>query len=286
MQREVSVGGCSADLLATDVATDRRILIENQLAPTDHSHLGQILTYASGHDAGVLVWVATKVRDEHAQALTWLNEHTGEDVLAFAVEVGLMRIGESALAPHFKVVVAPNEWQKSVASVKPAGEGKTAALYRAFWGDFITALKEREPHATTTNPAHAPRQNWFAIGLGRTGFSSNFVFGWQSADEGAQLRSEIYIDTGDKEQNESFFDQLFEQRTEIEAELGYPLQWTRRDDIRACRIYALDPGSISDDEQELVQHRELGIERMLDLKRIFAPRVLGLSAKGAPLVVE
>lgn len=276
VQREVSVGGFSADLVAVDVATDRRILIENQLGPTDHSHLGQILTYASGLDAGILVWICTKVRDEHAQALTWLNEHTGEDVLAFAVEIGLLRIGESAPAPLFNVVVAPNEWQKSVASSKSASEGKAPALYRAFWRDFISDLKDRDPHATTTDPQHAPGQNWFAIGLGRTGFTSAFVFGWQS-DTGNRLRSEIYIDTTDKDLNERYFHQLLAQRQEIEAELGYALEWTERPDIRACRIFASEAGSINDAD-DLAAYRELGVTRMLDLKRVFAPRVAQLNA--------
>lgn len=279
VQREVSVGGFSADLVAHDVGTDRRILIENQLAPTDHSHLGQILTYASGLSADILVWIATRVRDEHAQAVTWINEHTGEDVLAFAIEIGLMQIGNSALAPHFKVVVAPNEWQKSISTANPGAESKTAALYRSFWSSFITALKERDPGATTTDPAHAPRANWFAIGLGRTGFTTAFVFGWSPATSSARLRSEVYIDTGDKELNERFFDQLRDQREQIEADLDLPLEWSRRDDIQACRIYVEHPGSISDDAAQLSEYLTLGVDRMLALKKVFSARISHLSAE-------
>jgi hypothetical protein len=44
---ESAAGDFSADIVATDVATNRRVIIENQYGGTDHRHLGQILTYSS-----------------------------------------------------------------------------------------------------------------------------------------------------------------------------------------------------------------------------------------------
>src|SRR4051812_12186698 len=44
---EKQVGSFSADILAKDITTQQWVLIENQIAPTDHSHLGQLLTYAA-----------------------------------------------------------------------------------------------------------------------------------------------------------------------------------------------------------------------------------------------
>ena len=57
--REVSVEGFSADLLARNPEDNRRVLIENQLQSSDHSHLGQILTYLTGLEAEVVIWVAS-----------------------------------------------------------------------------------------------------------------------------------------------------------------------------------------------------------------------------------
>src|ERR1700722_16213225 len=76
VQREVPVGLFSADLLGSELGSGATILVENQLEATDHGHLGQLLTYAGGLDARVLVWLAPTVRDEHRQALLWLNEHS------------------------------------------------------------------------------------------------------------------------------------------------------------------------------------------------------------------
>lgn len=35
-------------MYATEIGTDRKIIIENQLEDTNHDHLGKLITYASG----------------------------------------------------------------------------------------------------------------------------------------------------------------------------------------------------------------------------------------------
>ncbi len=49
--QEKEVGPFRADILCKDTLTDNWVLIENQLAQTDHTHLGQLMTYAAGLNA-------------------------------------------------------------------------------------------------------------------------------------------------------------------------------------------------------------------------------------------
>ena len=68
--------------------------------------------YAGGHDANVVVWIAREFREEHRQALDWLNQRTGDETAFFAVRVEVWRIDDSRPAPHFTLVAAPNEWRR------------------------------------------------------------------------------------------------------------------------------------------------------------------------------
>lgn len=68
-----------------------------------------MITYAAGKGAEVVIWVVAHARDEHRQAIEWLNQHTDSDFGFFLVEVELWKIGDSLPAPRFGVVEQPNE---------------------------------------------------------------------------------------------------------------------------------------------------------------------------------
>ena len=112
--REVAVGDFSLDLLGKETGTDRVVIIENQLERTDHDHLGKMLTYAGGLDARVVVWVSGHVRDEHREAIHWLNEQTTDAVAFFAVELEVLKIDDSLPALRFNIVAQPSEFQRQV----------------------------------------------------------------------------------------------------------------------------------------------------------------------------
>jgi hypothetical protein len=84
---EVPVGQKRADILARDLTTDQRVVIENQLDRTDHDHLGKALTYAAVLGAGVVVWIARTFTEEHRKTLEWLNELTKGSLQVYGVEL-------------------------------------------------------------------------------------------------------------------------------------------------------------------------------------------------------
>ncbi len=131
--QEHAVGRYSADLLLEDV-DGRKVVVENQFGTTDHDHLGKLLTYCAGTEARVVIWIAETLNDEHAAALEWLNQNTGEDVGFFGVELELLQIGDSPYAPNFRVLVKPNQWVKAERSATAERRDWSWDTYRTVLG--------------------------------------------------------------------------------------------------------------------------------------------------------
>lgn len=262
-EREADVGDFSLDIMAKDLGTGRTVVIENQLTETDHDHLGKLLTYAGGFDAGVLVWIAKELRDEHRKALEWLNEQTGPDVDCFGVVIEVMRIDESKPAFNFKPVVFPNEWQKDKGGGRGPASPKGEA-YREYFQGLIDELRTK--HQFTGAKVGQP-QNWYSFSSGVRGiiFSNSFA-------QGGKIRAEFYIDLEDKDRNKKLFDHLLEQKPEIEREFGERLSWERLDDRRACRIAVYREGSIEVPTAMRDELRKWSIENLLKLKRLLLPK--------------
>ena len=136
-ETESAVGGFSVDVFATESGTGKRIVIENQLEETNHDHLGKIITYAAGKGAQYVIWVVARARDEHRQAIEWLNQHTDEDSSFFLVEIEVWRIGDSLPAPRFNVVESPNEWAKSEKT--KTGLSETQRMQVEYWQQYREA---------------------------------------------------------------------------------------------------------------------------------------------------
>jgi len=127
------VGRYSLDLLLNDTR-GRVVLVENQLEQTDHVHLGQVLTYCAGTQAEVVIWIAQSMTEEHAAALEWLNSNTVSGIEFFGVEVEVLRIGGSAPAPNFRVVVKPNTYTKG-------SHGSRARVTTWTWEAYVEELR-------------------------------------------------------------------------------------------------------------------------------------------------
>lgn len=263
VETESLVGGYAVDLYAKDLSTGRWVIIENQLEQTDHSHMGQLMAYAAGKEAGVIIWISPKFRDEHRQALDWLNEITDETVSFFGIELELLQVDDSLLAPHFKLVVQPNEWRKSIS--RPPVSARQQK-YEVFFSELLDRGKAQHPNLTRATKAYP--QNWFTYPVGRSGFSISTTFA-----QGNVFRVELYIDMGDQVKNKAAFDALHKDREAIESGIDKPVVWERLDDRQASRIYCSTNGSIDDDPSRLEELQDWASALVWTLHKVFRPRV-------------
>ena len=271
-EKESSVGDFSLDLLAKDLGSSKTVIIENQLTQTDHDHLGKLLTYAAGFDASVVVWVAETIRDEHRQALEWLNQRTDIETQFFGVVIELLKIDESKPAFNFRPVVFPNEWQKSKKRTTSSNASTRGEKYRAYFQALIDDLREK--HKFTGARAGQP-QNWYSFSSGIQGILYGAVF-----SQGGKARTEIYIDQGDQEINKMLFDKLKEKEEEIVNEFGDQLEWERLDDKRASRIAVYRDGAIDSSDSELEEIRKWHIDNLLKFKMVFPNKIRNLLKNG------
>ena len=131
--RETAVGRFRADLVCRDRVTGAAVVIEAQLGPTDHTHLGQLLTYAVGLGSRTVVWLATRFHGEHRAVLDRLNRPGGADLRCFAVKMDLWKIDASRTAPQFTVFAGPGDWFRFAANT--TGDGPVAPGEASFPAD-------------------------------------------------------------------------------------------------------------------------------------------------------
>lgn len=263
---EKDVGDFACDLYAHDTGRDRHVIIENQLEPTDHRHLGQLLTYAAGLDAAVIVWISPEVREEHREALDWLNHHTDDRIEFFGVALEAISIDESKPAIQFRLVAFPNAWSKKAAT--PGEISEKRLRYQEF---FQTVVDELRQKYSFTNAKVAQAQNWYSFASGTKGFTYTGSFA-----SGDRLRAELYIDLGDADKNKTIFDSFAAKKEEIEKQTG-ELDWERLDQRRASRISLVRPNTTIDNAgTEAAALKEWLVQALLKIKAVFGPLIESL----------
>ena len=146
-----------ADLLARDERDGSIVVIENQLETADDAHLGQILTYAAAIDARAVVWVAPRFNTPHLAAVRWLNAKAGPAVGFYAVEVRVVRIGLSALAPVFTALERPNDGASALRPMTGAPI-PLDGFASAFWAAHL----QRHPDEAARSRPVGERCRWRA----------------------------------------------------------------------------------------------------------------------------
>ncbi|MCL4384189.1 DUF4268 domain-containing protein [Patescibacteria group bacterium] len=225
---EENVGPYRVDIYGED-GFGNKVIIENQLEKTDHTHLGQIITYLVNLDANIAIWVTAKPTEEHRQVVEWLNETTPDNMYFYLVKVEGIKIeGQESVAPLFTVVERPTVEMKKVGAEKK-DSARRFTVRREFWTKLIEAMNKNNRLCQNLNPTN---DAWLGIALGYSGVSLNLVA------TSTYARSEIYINKGEVTKNKEIFDFFVKSKEDIELKFGKPLIWERMEDRVTSRIKA------------------------------------------------
>jgi hypothetical protein len=217
-----------------------------------------------------IVWIARPFTEEHQAALHWLNEITDERFNFFGLEVEVLRIGDSAPAPRFNVLVKPNDWTRTISeAVAQASLSPRRQTYEDYWREFRTFLEQRK---SIVKPTKAWPSQWMEFSIGRAYCKLVAAFSAQ----GRQLRVHLALSGPD---SKAFFHLLHQHKAEIDTALGTPAEWREMPDKIESQIgwkwQSVDPMDRADWGR---QHRLLA-ERLEKLSEVFRPRVRGLDAE-------
>jgi len=257
---EKAVGPFSADILCKNTVTDEWVLIENQLEKTDHSHLGQIITYAAGLQATSIVWIAQRFTEEHRAALDWLNEHTNEKMRFWGVTVELWKIGVSALAPKFNILSRPNEWSKEVAEHKELNSSQT--LYRNYWTAFRDVIEANPGNLKAPAPS---TDSWVSFAVGK----ANVKIATVGSHTKKWIRVELYLG-GIYAKNR--YAQLLAHKETIESLTG-ELDWQELLGKQDCRIALFRHNADLANQSDWQNQHEWLRENVKNFHQAFAPLV-------------
>lgn len=237
-EKESTVGDFSVDIFAKEEGTGRNIIIENQLEDTNHDHLGKLITYASGKNAEIVIWIVKRARDEHRKAIEWLNNHTDDTAAFFLIEIELWKIGDSQPAAKFNVVERPNDWAKAIKANTNLTAGEAIKL--DFWQSFNAYAAEERPDFTKVFNLRKP-QTWHWYDLS-TGIGSVSVQYTVNTNNGKLTAGLTVFD-----EDHSLFEAFLEKDKELSELLG-GAKIISKESVKSARLFIARSIKLKDKE--------------------------------------
>lgn len=259
VETEKNVGSYRCDIICKDEITGKNVLIENQLEATNHDHLGKIITYASGLDASVVIWIVANAKEEHKSAIEWLNKHTDDEVSFFLIEVHAYTIGDSKPAPYFDIIEQPNDFAKQIKTLSHNTELNESQNKRLeFWEMFNEVLVKR---GTPFNKRKATTDHWYSVAVGTSACHISIDL----VNREHKIRISLWIPD-----NKDLYDTLYSHKTDIENEIGYELSWDKLDGKKASYIYTFIPGLDFNHQDNYSELMNKIIDQVLCFRKAFS----------------
>lgn len=259
IQKEKFVGSYRCDIVAKDQSSDKLVIIENQFHKSNHDHLGKIITYASGLEAEVIIWIVEEAREEHRSAIEWLNNNTNEDISFFLIEIAAYKIGDSLPAPNFKVVEQPNNFLMNTISMSKSNDDlNTSQSERlTFWQAFNDLIEEKGKPFGIRNASTSYR---YTVGIG-TGLAF-IVISLINQNNIIEVTLLVNNDT-------DLFDQLHAKKEEISNQFDFDLDWNKFENKKHSQIISRINGLDFNDHSNYPELMEQVIERVIDIRNVF-----------------
>ena len=266
---EKNVGPFRADILCKDTVNNQWVLIENQLEKTDHTHMGQLMTYAAGLKAATIVWIADHFREEHRAALDWLNEITDEQFNFFGLEIELWKIGDSAIAPKLNVASKPNDWSKTVKTRVTDGDlSPTKTLQLDYWDKFCQFMEDGNSIVKCQTPKP---HNWTCFAVGRSNFQLVARMNTQAKEIG------VYLCMQGDDRLAHYHLLLNRHQKQVDSSIGPDLKWRELRDAKESQIATNRQADPTNQNEWPAQHKWLK-DTLESFHRTFAPIVKQLDA--------
>ena len=224
----------------------------------------------------MIVWLTREFRDEHRQALDWLNQRTGEDTEFYGVVVELLRIDDSRMAPQFRTVATPNDWRKS--RVQSSSRQVPLSPRQQLSRDFRPALAERM------------RENGISVRPYRSQSAASYLIiehaielAWYAAIwHGGRPGFELFIDKRGEEgpqRNQEIFEALGRSRESIEAavadsEFDEEFSWEPTTGNRRHTRFAIyRDGDVFQETESWGEYQEWMIQKLHKFRQVITPRL-------------
>lgn len=192
-----------------------------------------------------LMLVAANFRKEVTSTALWL---IGHGIRAQCFRVMPYGFGQELLIDLRQIIPTPEAADYMIGMADKESEEKSIhrtqtrrhELRQAFWTRTLRELRARG--VSRYENVSPSREYWLASPTGVSGCGYNMIFGKNLA------RVELYLYRSRAAENKWIYDQLEQERQEIEDRFGAELLWQRLDDKKACRVSYRHPFDGYDDE--------------------------------------
>ncbi|MGL1206741.1 DUF4268 domain-containing protein [Vibrio parahaemolyticus] len=180
-----------------------------------------------------LMLVAANFRKEVTSTALWL---LGQGISIQCFKVTPYALDEQLLINIDQIIPTPEAKELMIGINAKEAEEKTTevvlknrhSVRREYWEQALEVFQKSD--CNLYDNISTTKDHWLCAGSGVTGCPFSLIFNQK------ELRVELWLSRSNGEENKWLFDQLFEQKDQIDSAFGEPLEWLRLDDKKQSRI--------------------------------------------------